>query len=64
MDIHATRPLTPGTSVAVFNRYSASWISGFEVATTFHDGYELRRRSDDTVLPKTFPVDDLRVEHR
>jgi len=63
MDMHAARPLPPGTSVAVFNRYSASWIGGFEVATTFDDGYELRRRSDDTVLPKTFSVDDLRVEH-
>ncbi|MDQ6854142.1 MAG: hypothetical protein M3046_10730 [Actinomycetota bacterium] len=64
MDIHAARPLPPGTSVAVFNRYSASWISGFEVVTTFDDGYEVRRRSDDTVLPKTFPVDDLRADHR
>jgi hypothetical protein len=64
MDIHAARPLPPGTSVAVFNRYSASWISGFEVVTTFDDGYEVRRRSDDAVLPKTFPVDDLRADHR
>jgi hypothetical protein len=63
MDIHANRPLPPGTSVAVFNSYSASWISGFEVATTFDDRCELRRRSDDTVLPTTFAVDDLRVEH-
>jgi hypothetical protein len=63
MDMHASRPLVPGTSVAVFNRFSASWISGFEVATTIDDGYELRRRSDDTVLPTTFPVGDLRVEH-
>jgi hypothetical protein len=63
MDIHAIRTLPPGTSVAVFNRYSASWTSGFQVATTFDDGYELRRCSDDTVLPKTFSFDDLRVEH-
>jgi hypothetical protein len=64
MDLHSNLPLPPGTSVAVFSRFSASWISGFEVATTFDDGYELRRRSDDTVLPSTFAVDDLRVEHR
>ena len=64
MDIHAARPLPPGTSVAVFNRYSASWISGFEVVTAFDDGCEVRRRSDDAVLPKTFPVDDLRADHR
>jgi hypothetical protein len=64
MDMHANRPLPPGTSVAVFNHYSAAWISGFEIATTLADGCEVRRRSDDTVLPKTFPVGDLRVEHR
>jgi hypothetical protein len=64
MDLHLNHPPPPGTSVAIFSRYSASWISGFEVVTAFDDGCEVRRRSDDTVLPKSFPVDDLRVEHR
>jgi hypothetical protein len=64
MDIHSNHAPPPGTPVEVFNRFSASWISGFEVATTFADGCEVRRRSDETVLPKTFHVDDLRVEHR
>jgi hypothetical protein len=64
MDLHSIQPLPPGTPVQVFSRFSASWISGFDVATTFDDGCELRRRSDATVLPKTFPVDDLRLEHR
>jgi len=27
------------------------------------DGYEVRRHSDRSVLPATFPLDDLRVEH-
>ena len=27
------------------------------------DGYELRRHSDRSVLPATFAIDDLRVEH-
>jgi hypothetical protein len=64
MKMHANRPLPPGTPVQIFSRFSASWISGFDVATTLEDGCEVRRRSDDTVLPKSFPVDDLRVEHR
>jgi hypothetical protein len=64
MHLRSNQPLPPGTPVEVFNRFSASWISGFDVATTIEDGCELRRRSDDTVLPKTFHVDDLRVEHR
>ncbi len=64
MDFDTDQTLPAGTSVAVFNQFSASWISGFEVATGRDDGYELRRNSDQTVLPTTFPIDDLRVEHR
>jgi hypothetical protein len=63
MKLHSNQILAAGASVAVFNQFSGSWISGFEVATDRDDGYELRRRSDQTVLPKTFPLDDLRVEH-
>jgi hypothetical protein len=47
----------------VFSRFTGSWISGFEVAAGRDDGYELRRHSDRTVLPATFPLDELRVEH-
>ena len=64
MDLHPNQTLAAGTSVAVFSHFSGSWISGFDIATDRDDGYELRRRSDQTVLPKTFPVDELRVEHR
>lgn len=67
MDSHPNQTLPPGTSVEVFSRFSASWIGGFEIATPFddrYDRYELRRVSDRTVLPTTFPVDDIRVEHR
>ena len=64
MNLHSNQPLPPGTRVQVFSPFSSSWISGFDVATADEDCYEVRRRSDDTVLPATFYVDDLRVEHR
>jgi hypothetical protein len=63
MELNPDQTLPAGTSVAVFNQFSGSWISGFEVATGGDDGYQLRRPSDQSVLPKTFPIDDLRVEH-
>jgi hypothetical protein len=64
MDLNSNQTLSAGTSVAVFSQFSGSWISGFEIASGGGDGYELRRHSDQTVLPTTFPIDDLRVEHR
>jgi hypothetical protein len=54
--------MVPGTPVAVFNRYNASWVSGFEIATTRDDGYQLVRLSDRSVVPKTFRNDDLRAQ--
>jgi hypothetical protein len=71
MDFHSDQALLPGTSVAVFSRFSASWIGGFEIASSLddrfddrYDRYELRRMSDRTVLPTSFSVDDIRVEHQ
>ena len=64
MELTPDQTLTAGTSVAVFSRFSGSWISGFEIAAGRDDAYELRRHSDQSVLPKTFPIDDLRVERR
>jgi hypothetical protein len=64
LELNPDQTLRAGTSVAVFSRFSGSWISGFEIATGRDDGYQLRRHSDQTVLPKTFPIDDLRVERR
>jgi hypothetical protein len=62
MELNPDQTLPAGTWVAVFSQFSGSWISGFEIATGRDDGYELRRHSDQAVLPKTFPIDDLRVE--
>jgi hypothetical protein len=62
VDLHSDQPLVPGTAVEVFSPFSSSWVRGFDVATSLEDCYELRRRSDQTVLPMTFHPDDLRVE--
>jgi hypothetical protein len=64
MDLHSNHSLPPGTPVEVFSPFSSSWVRGFDVATNSEDCCELRRRSDHTVLPTTFHVDDLRPEHR
>lgn len=64
MDLSLNSSLPPGTAVEVFSSFSSSWVGGFDVVTDLDDRYELRRRSDHTVLPTTFHGDDLRVEHR
>ncbi len=64
MEFDTQPDLEAGTAVEVFSSFSSSWISGFDVATSDDDGYELRRRSDQSVLPKTFPIGDLRVDRR
>lgn len=64
MALHSDQPLAPGTAVEVFSPFSSSWVSGFDVAKPLEGRYELRRRSDQTVLPTTFHPDELRVEQR
>ena len=60
----AGAPAMPvGTSVEVFIGFSASWVSGFEIAGNLDAGYQLCRLSDGSVLPKTFPAGDLRIKH-
>jgi hypothetical protein len=56
--------LSPGTPVQVFSRYSARWVSGFEIATSVGGGYQLLRLSDRSVVPKTFVTEDLRAQRR
>ena len=53
-----------GAVVEVRQHYSDRWASGFEVARVDLTGPEpavaLRRRSDGSILPATFPLRDLR----
>jgi hypothetical protein len=62
----------PGTRVEVRSRFESRWTRGFEVADRV-DGesggqgepmYKVRRRSDGSILPVTFPETDLREENR
>jgi hypothetical protein len=57
-------PLSPGTPVQVFSRFSSAWIDGFEIAANVDGGHQLLRLSDHTVVPTTFPTEDLRAQHR
>ena len=53
----------PGLTVAVRNRFTGGWASGFrivEACSAAHDAYRVRRLSDDAVLPAAFPAEDLR----
>ncbi|MCC6338372.1 MAG: hypothetical protein KJ056_00715 [Acidimicrobiia bacterium] len=63
--------MVPGTRVEVRSRFERAWARGFEIAEEVgggHDGddvrYRIRRRSDGSVLPALFTVDDVREEKR
>ncbi len=58
----------PGTRVEVRSRFESQWSRGFEVVDCDHAQeqarYQVRRRSDGSILPVTFSEDDLREERR
>ena len=56
--------LDPGTKVEVRTAYDRSWARGFEVVDACAEGYRLRRLSDGSALPVTFPSTDVRRERR
>lgn len=56
--------LDPGTRVEVRTTFDLSWARGFEVLTSCDEGYTLRRMSDGSPLPATFPPDSVRRERR
>lgn len=61
----ADRPLLAvGTRVEVRTGFDDSWSNGFAVEAHAVDGYRLRRRSDDQVLPVAFDPDRVRRERR
>jgi hypothetical protein len=62
----------PGTRVEVRSKFESRWTRGFEVADRLDnqsdvDGkpfYNVRRRSDGSILPVAFSESDLREENR
>jgi len=61
--------MQPGTRVEVRSRFDRRWARGFEVDTVVGDPagpdrYQVRRRSDGSVLPAEFVADDVREERR
>lgn len=55
-----TYALEPGTDVEVKSSFDRDWKRGFVVEGACEQGYHLRRRSDDTVLPTAFPAEVVR----
>ena len=62
----APRPgrLEPGTKVEVRTGFDRSWAPGFLVESVTDDGYRVRRRSDDHVLPVAIAQADVRRERK
>jgi hypothetical protein len=52
--------LQPGTDVEVRSTFDRDWKRGFTVEEASEQGYHLRRCSDGSVLPATFPADVVR----
>jgi hypothetical protein len=63
-DAEAAERLEPGTKVEVRRRFDQHWSRGFEIAEADDAGYRLRRISDNTILPVTFPADEVREEKK
>ena len=55
-----TYALEPGTDVEVQSSFDHDWKRGFVIESGCPQGYHLRRRSDDTILPTTFPAEVVR----
>jgi hypothetical protein len=54
--------LRTGMTVAVRNHFDGAWSDGFEIARSDHghEPFQLRRRSDHSVLPADFSAEDVR----
>ena len=52
--------LGPGDPVEVFVRFNRSWVSGFEIAGIAVGGFQVRRITDQSLLPNVTSAADLR----
>ena len=62
--------MMPGTRVELRSRFDRRWARGFEVDAVVAEApggpsqYQVRRRSDGSVLPALFVDDEVREERR
>lgn len=49
-----------GDEVEVHIRFTGEWGSGFQIAQILPDGYQVRRKSDGSLLPGHTAEPDLR----
>jgi hypothetical protein len=49
-----------GNRIEVWNHFLGSWTGEFEIAAVADGGYRIRRSTDNEILPRAFPADDLR----
>lgn len=63
-DAPGERVLEAGTKIEVRDGFEGHWNRGFVVEAVSDAGYRVRRTSDDTVLPRTFPAAAVRRERR
>jgi len=52
-----------GTPVMVRNRFDGAWVAGFELVGVKEQTYEVRRRSDNVVLPARFDESEVLPEN-
>lgn len=62
-DARVAGKLGPGARVEVRTRFDGSWTSGFEIVGAVDGAWHIRRLSDGSVLPGTFPRDEVRPAH-
>lgn len=51
-----------GDRVELHVRYNDSWSAGFEIVAAVPGGFQVRRRSDGSLLPAPTAADDIRAE--
>jgi hypothetical protein len=52
--------LTTGGRIEVWNQYLGSWAGEFEIESVGVRGYKIKRATDDEILPRSFPAEQLR----
>ena len=62
LGVIANGALEPGSAVEVRNRFEQRWVRGFELVEITDEGYHVRRLSDGSLLPVSFPAEDVRPE--